>query len=63
MVGKTVGRPFFVRSERAFEGNRFAQEHQQQAFDCLLHEAESLEDESPRVAEQLLADSKEGVAA
>jgi hypothetical protein len=63
MAGKAVGRPFFVRSERTFEGNRFAQEHQQQAFDCLLREAESLENEVARVTEQLLADSKEGVAA
>jgi hypothetical protein len=63
MAGKTVGRPFVVRPERTFEGNRFAQEHQQKAFDCLLLEAESLEGKDLRVTEEFFADSKEGVAA
>jgi hypothetical protein len=63
MAGKAVGRPFFVRLERTFEGNRFAQEHERQAFDWLLQEVERLEGKEPRVTEQLPNDSREGVAA
>ena len=63
MAGKAVGRPFFLRAERTFEGNRFAHELQQQAFDCLLLQAEPLDDNDPKGAELLPADFKEGVAA
>ncbi len=63
MAGKVVSGPFRLQLERTFEGNRFAQEYQGQAFDFLLEPAEPLDDTGSIQPASLSADSKEGVAA
>ena len=60
MAGKAVGRPLLVPPDRTFEGNRFAQEHQRQAFDWLL--AADAVEEVAAEATDAPVDSKEGVA-
>lgn len=63
MADKVVSGPIPLRSERVFEVNRFAREHQQHAFDYLLEDVQSMDTEGPKQTVLPPLDTKEGVAA